>query len=117
MTADTPQRLETAHVLFLDIVGYTKYPIDDQTRMIRQLGTIVKKTPEFQRAKQPEELIRLHAGDGMALVFFGGPEWPVGCAVSIARAIRDEALDLELRMGVHSGAVYRLADMAGNPIV
>ena len=96
---DLPQQLETAHVLFLDIVGYTRYRIDEQTRWIRQLGAIVKQTPEFQRAKQPEELIRLHAGDGMALVFFADPERPVRCALSIARAIRDEVPELELRMG------------------
>src|SRR5947209_14812940 len=113
---DNPQQLETAHVLFLDIVGYTRYGMDEQTRWIRQLGAVVKQTPEFQRAKQPEELIRLHAGDGMALVFFGGPEWPAGCAMSIARALRNQVPDLKLRMGVHSGAVYRLLDMAGNPI-
>lgn len=114
---DSPQKLETAHVLFLDIVGYTRYAMDEQTRWIRQLGALVKQTPEYQRSKQPEELIRLHAGDGMALVFFRGVECPVGCAMSIARTIRDEHPELKLRMGVHSGPVYRLQDMAGSPIV
>lgn len=118
MTETTPQELlETAHVLFLDIVGYTRYPVDEQKALIRLLGSVVKQSPEFQRATQPDKLIRLHSGDGMALVFFTGPEWPVGCAISISRALREEAPHVGVRMGIHTGAVYRLLDMSGTPIV
>src|SRR5207247_8092399 len=95
--------LETAHVLFLDIVGYTTYLVDEQKGLVRLLGTVVRQTPEFQRARQPEELIRLHTGDGMALVFFTGPEWPVGCALGVARALRKEAPHIRMRMGIHTG--------------
>lgn len=104
--------LETAHVLFMDIVGYSKLLIDQQKEALRKLQQIVLATSECCQAK-PENLIRLPTGDGMALVFFGDPEAPVRCAIEISRALRDQA-GIELRMGVHSGLVYHLADINTN---
>jgi serine/threonine protein kinase len=104
--------LETAHVLFMDIVGYSKLLIDQQQESVRKLQEVVLATNECcQTAK--ENLIRLPTGDGMALVFFGDPEAPVRCAIEISRALRDQA-GIELRMGVHSGLVSHMADINTN---
>ncbi len=104
--------LETAHVLFMDIVGYSKLLIDQQKEALRKLQQIVLATRECCQTK-PENLIRLPTGDGMALVFFGDPEAPVRCAIDIGRALREQG-NIELRMGVHSGLVYHLADINTN---
>lgn len=104
--------LETAHVLFMDIVGYSKLLIDQQKEALRQLQQIVLATRECCQAKA-ENLIRLPTGDGMALVFFGDPEAPVRCAIDISRALREQGA-IELRMGVHSGLVYHIADINTN---
>lgn len=104
--------LETAHVLFMDIVGYSKLLIDQQKESLRKLQEIVLATEECKRATK-DNLIRLPTGDGMALVFFGDPEAPVRCAVEISRALRENT-DIELRMGVHSGLVYHIADINMN---
>jgi class 3 adenylate cyclase len=104
--------LETAHVLFMDIVGYSKLLMDQQKEGLRKLQEVVLATDECRRA-QKDNLIRLPTGDGMALVFFGDPEAPVRCAVEISRALRAQ-LDIELRMGVHSGLVYHIADINTN---
>ncbi len=105
-----PQRLEIAHVLFADIVGYSRLPMDQQTRLLRQLQDIVRSTREFQDAISRDQLITLPTGDGMALVFFGSPEDPVRCALDISRALGAQP-ELKLRMGVHSGPVFRVADI------
>lgn len=105
--------LETAHVLFVDIVGYSKFLIDRQTESVRRLQEIVLATDECRRAGKGKTLIRLPTGDGMALVFFGDPEAPVKCAIEISRALRDQP-SFELRMGVHSGLVYHMADINTN---
>ncbi len=105
--------LETAHVLFMDIVGYSKMLIDDQPAYLQKLQGIVRKTEEFQRAQAVNQLIRLPTGDGMALVFFGDPEAPIRCALEISRALKEHP-EIELRMGVHSGLVYRMADINTN---
>lgn len=110
---DDGPSLQTAHVLFMDIVGYSKLLIDQQTESLRKLQQLVQATNEFRRAEKDQCLIRLPTGDGMALVFFGDPEAPVRCAVEVSRALKD--LDgFELRMGVHSGLVYRVADINTN---
>jgi serine/threonine protein kinase len=105
--------LETAHVLFTDIVGYTKLLIDQQTERLRKLQEIVLATDECRRARPDKDLIRLPTGDGMALVFFGDPEAPVRCAIEISRALKAQT-GIELRMGVHSGLVYHIADINTN---
>lgn len=105
--------LETANVLFTDIVGYSKLLIEDQTEQLAQLQAVVRNTEEFTRAEEVNQLLRLPTGDGMALVFFGDPEAPLRCALEISHALR-ESPGLELRMGIHSGLVYRVADINTN---
>ena len=105
--------LETAHVLFMEIIGYSKLLLDQQTDRLRKLQEIVLATEECKRVRKGKDLIRLPSGDGMALVFFGDPEAPVKCACEISRALRSQP-DLGLRMGVHSGLVHHLADINTN---
>src|ERR1700691_4220841 len=105
--------LEIAHVLFTDIVGYSKLPMDEQEQLLMHLQDAVRQTPEFARAESSEELIRLPTGDGMDLVFFRNPEAPVRCALELSRALRNYP-EIKLRMGVHSGPVYRVADINAN---
>ncbi len=109
----TVQVPETAHVLFTDIVGYSKLLIDEQPVCLQKLQGIVGKTEDFGRTQRTNQLIRLPTGDGIALVFFGDPEAPVRCALEIARALKD-CPELQLRMGVHSGLVYRTSDINTN---
>lgn len=108
-----PIPLETAHVLFIDVVGYSKLMIDQQTQRLQRLQDIVRGTKEFQRAQARDQLIRLPTGDGMALVFFGDLVAPVRCALEVSRALRSHS-EIELRMGVHTGTVYRIADINMN---
>lgn len=105
--------LEIAHVLFMDVVGYSKLPVDQQQAVLSRLQAAVCSTPSFARSRDSDRLIRLPTGDGMALVFFEDPEEPVRCAVELAHALRS-ARDVQLRMGVHSGPVYRVADINAN---
>src|SRR5437899_1776315 len=98
--------LEIAHVLFLDIVGYSRLPMDQQEEGLRQLQELV-------RAAVSDQLIRLPTGDGMALVFFGDAEAPARCALELGRGLRSRP-GLELRMGIHTGPVYRVADINAN---
>lgn len=106
--------LETAHVLFTDIVGYTTLLIDQQTNCLRKLQEIVTATEEFRRAREERDLIRIPTGDGMALAFFDDPEAPVRCAMQISQAMRQSSCDFNLRMGIHSGLVYHIADINMN---
>jgi serine/threonine protein kinase/tetratricopeptide (TPR) repeat protein len=105
--------LEFAHVLFMDIVAYSKLPMDRQQEIIRQLRKAVRGTTEFEQAQARNELIRLPTGDGMALVFFNDPEAPVRCALELSRALRGQP-EIPLRMGIHSGPVYRVPDINAN---
>ena len=115
--SDSPSKptrtLEIAHVLFTDIVGYSKLPMDEQEELLMQLQEAVRQTSEFARAEVADELIRLPTGDGMALVFFRDAEAPVRCALELSQALRNHP-DLKLRMGIHSGPVYRVADINAN---
>jgi class 3 adenylate cyclase len=106
-------RLEIAHVLFTDIVGYSKLPMDEQTVTLERLNQLVRETREFRRAEANDQLIRLPTGDGMALVFFGDAESALRCALEVSRALRAQP-ELQLRMGVHTGPVYRVADINTN---
>jgi TolB-like protein len=102
--------LEIAHVLFIDVVGYSKLLVNEQRAVIEQLNQIVRKTPQVRKSDAAGKLIRLPAGDGMALVFFQTPEEPVQCAMEIARALKNRPR-IEVRMGVHSGPVDQIKDV------
>ena len=104
------QDVETAHVLFMDIVGYSKLLIDDQTRQLQKLQEIVIATNECRQVRAAADLIRLPTGDGLALVFFKDPEAPVRTAVEIGRALHANP-EINLRMGIHSGFVNRIDDI------
>ncbi len=102
--------LEIAHVLFIDIVGYSKLAIDEQTAAVAQLSQIVKATEHFRSAEAAGKLTRIPTGDGMALVFFNSPEAPVRCALEICHGSKDQP-HLGLRMGIHSGPVNTVTDV------
>jgi len=105
-------QLEIAHVLFIDIVGYSKLSINEQSVAVDELTQIVRATEQFQKAEASERLIKIATGDGMALVFYTSPEAPVRCAVELSRALKDHP-QLGLRMGVHSGPVSGVIDVTG----
>lgn len=108
-----PLRLEMAHVLFMDIVGYSKLPMDHQEAVLSTLKSVVSTAPEFLRAEASHEMIRLPTGDGMALVFFHDAESAARCALEVTRALKSHP-EVPLRMGLHSGPVYRIADINAN---
>src|SRR5207245_10581339 len=103
-------QLEIAHVLFIDIVGYSKLSISDQHAAVEELNQIVRASEQFQRAEAPSRSIKIPTGDGMALVFYTSPEAPAQCAVEISRALKEHP-PLQLRMGIHSGPVSGVADV------
>src|ERR1700746_1208643 len=102
--------LEIAHVLFIDVVGYSKLLVNEQREVVERLNQIVRKTPQFRKSEAAGKLIRIPVGDGMALVFFQTPEEPVQCALEIARALKNQPR-IQLRMGVHSGPVDQIKDV------
>src|SRR2546430_4806762 len=102
-------RLEIGHVLFLDIVGYSKALTDEQQELVDRLNQAVRGSEEFQKAASADRLIKIPTGDGMALIFYNSPEQPVNCAVEISRALRNSPLPV--RMGVHSGPVSAVTDL------
>jgi TolB-like protein/Flp pilus assembly protein TadD len=112
MPAESPANfeLEIAHVLFMDVIGYSKFLINEQREILDELNQIVRGTAEFQNADAAGKLIRLPAGDGMALAFFTNPEAPVKCALEICDALQNHPR-IQLRMGVHSGPVSRVTDV------
>src|SRR5438132_6601327 len=103
-------QLEIAHVLFMDVVGFSKFLINDQTEILEQLNQLVRETPHFREAEAAGKLIRLSTGDGMALVFSNSPEAPVECALEISKALKMYP-QIRLRMGVHSGPVNAVSDV------
>ena len=104
--------LEIAHVLFIDIVGYSKLSINEQRAAVDELNEIVRTSEQFQKAEASDRLIKIPTGDGMALVFYTSVEAPVHCAVEINRAAKEHPR-LQLRMGVHSGPVSGVIDVTG----
>src|SRR2546430_9434269 len=102
--------LETAHILFLDVVGYSKLLVNEQRDVVQQLNHAVRNAPQFQKSDSTGKLIRIPSGDGMALVFFQTPEEPVHCAMEIAKALKSQP-QIRLRMGVHSGPVDQIKDV------
>src|SRR5436190_5501466 len=105
-------RLEIGHVLFMDLVGYSKLLLDEQRELSQHLTEIVCSTEQVLAAETADKLIRLPTGDGMALVFFNSPEAPVQCAVEIAKKLKQYP-QLKLRMGIHSGPVNEVRDVNG----
>src|SRR5204862_5265667 len=103
-------QLEIAHVLFIDIVGYSKLSISDQHAAVEELNRIVRASEQFQRAEAASRLTRIPTGDGMALAFYTSPEAPAQCAVDISRALKEHPR-LQLRMGIHSGPVGGIVDV------
>src|SRR3989449_9746497 len=103
-------QLEIAHVLFIDIVGYSKLSINAQRAAIDELTQAVRASEQFQNAEAGARLIKIPTGDGMALVFYKSPEEPVECALEISRALKGHR---PLRMGVHSGPVSGVIDVNG----
>src|SRR6266404_1266191 len=102
--------LEIAHVLFIDVVGYSSFRTDEQTAIVVELNQIVRDTPHFRSAEAAGKLIRIPAGDGMALVFSNSPEAPVQCALELCEALRGHE-QIHVRMGIHSGPVNSVADV------
>jgi class 3 adenylate cyclase len=105
-------RLETAHVLFMDIVGYSRLTTDEQSEALQELNQIVRNTEAARDAESAEQLTILPTGDGMALVFTGSVEEPAECALEISHALRAQP-SLPVRMGIHSGPVHQVKDATG----
>src|ERR1700745_3498367 len=103
-------QLEIAHVLFIDIVGYSKLSINEQHAAVEQLNQIVRGSEQFQRAEAASRLLKIPTGDGMSLVFYTSPEAPAQCAVEICSALKEHPR-LQLRMGIHSGPVSGVVDV------
>src|SRR5256712_1508466 len=103
-------QLEIAHVLFIDIVGYSKLSINEQRAAIDELNEVVRASEQFQKAEASDRLIKIPTGDGMALVFYTSPEAPAQCAIEVSRILKEHPR-LQLRMGVHSGPVSGVIDV------
>ena len=112
MSAETKKEIqfEIAHVLFIDIVGYSKLSINEQRAAVDELTEIVRATEQFQKAEAADRLIKIATGDGMVLVFYTSSEAPVRCAVELSRALKDHP-QLRVRMGIHSGPVSGVVDV------
>jgi TolB-like protein/class 3 adenylate cyclase/Tfp pilus assembly protein PilF len=112
MSAEVKKEIELqiAHVLFMDIVGYSKRLINEQRALVNTLNQVVRRTGEFRNAEAAGRLIKISTGDGMALVFYNSPEAPAKCALEISRALKEHP-ELHLRMGVHSGPVSGVIDV------
>jgi len=109
-------KFEIGHVLFIDIVGYSKLLINEQSEQIQTLKEIVRGTEQFRIAEAEGKLLRLPTGDGGALVFRNSPEAPVRCALEITKELQKhpgskEKPQLRLRMGIHSGPVNEVTDL------
>src|ERR1700720_1268709 len=114
-------KFEIGHVLFIDVVGYSKLLITGQSEQIQKLREIVRGTEQFRAAEAEGRLLRLPTGDGGALVFRTSAEAPVMCALEISKALKNHP-EIHVRMGIHSGPVNEVtdlneqADMAGADI-
>src|ERR1700757_1663885 len=104
-------RLEIGHVLFIDLVGYSKLLIEEQKERLRQLTDIVLATSQVAKSID-EQLVRLPTGDGMALVFRNSAEEPAQCALEMTQALKAHP-DIAVRMGIHSGPVSEVTDVSG----
>src|SRR5256886_14080713 len=104
------KRMEIAHVLFMDIVGYSTRLTDEQQALVDELNQIVRSSDEFNKAAAAKRLMKIPTGDGMALIFYNSPEQPVECALEISHALKHHP-GLPVRMGVHSGPVSAVTDV------
>jgi len=102
--------LEIAHLLLIDVVGYSKLLVNEQIELLQELNQIVRSTESFRRAEASGELIRVPTGDGMALLFFRSPEEPARCALESSRELKNHP-HIKVRMGIHSGPVNRTTDV------
>ncbi|MGZ5544416.1 MAG: hypothetical protein ACXWIU_07055, partial [Limisphaerales bacterium] len=112
MSTEHPSDLkfEIGHVLFIDIVGYSKLLINEQSEQIQKLKEIVRGTEQVRLAEAEGKLLRLPTGDGGALVFRTSPEAPVLCALEIAKDLKKHP-ELQVRLGIHSGPVNEVTDL------
>jgi len=102
---------EIAHILFMDIVEHSQKARHSQGQLVDYLNAIVRRTEDFRRAQADHRLISRTTGDGMALIFFRDPEAPARCAIQIVKALKNQK-EITLRMGIHSGIVYRNVNLA-----
>src|SRR5207248_2209313 len=112
MPAEVKKEIELAiaHVLFLDIVGYSKLSVNEQHARVEELNQIVRLSEQFQKAEAANRILKIPTGDGMALVFYKSPEEPAQCAFEISRVLKDNQR-LQIRMGIHSGPVSGVVDV------
>src|SRR5205814_6903325 len=110
MSSEAEVKLEIGHVLFVDIVGYSKLLIHEQTEQLQKLREVARGNEQFRAAEAEGKLLRLPTGDGGALVFRDSPEAPVACALEIGKALKNHP-DLRVRMGIHSGPVKEVTDL------
>src|SRR5947199_9468394 len=103
-------KFEMGHVLFIDIVGYSQFLINEQSEQVQMLKEIVHGTEQFRLAEAEGKLLRLPTGDGGALVFRTTPEAPALCALEISKALKSHP-ELHVRMGIHSGPVNEVTDL------
>src|SRR4029453_23675 len=99
-----------AHILLIDVVGYSKLLVNEEIEVLQELNRIVRSTDCFRAAEARGQLVRLPTGDGMALLFFFNLEEPVRCALEITEALKDRP-NIQVRMGIHSAPVNRLIDV------
>ena len=102
--------LEIAHLLLIDVVGYSKLLVNEQIELLQELNQIVRRSESFRAAEASGKLMRVPTGDGMALLFFHSPEEPVRCALEISHSLKDHPR-IQVRMGVHSGPVSQVTDV------
>ena len=102
--------LEIAHLLLIDVVGYSKLLMNEQIELLQELNRVVRSSKAFRAAEEAGKLIRLPTGDGMALVFFRSPEEPVQCALEISAGLKEHP-EIRVRMGIHSGPINQITDV------
>src|SRR5438105_12864339 len=111
MPTDVPPRFRIGHGPFIDVVGYSKLLVNDQTRLVRRLNELVQATEQVRLASKKNKLLRIATGDGMALVFRDSPESPVRCALELSQALKKETSPIPVRMGIHSGLLNEVMDV------
>jgi len=114
---EVDQEMEIAHILCVQIAEFASLPINEQTTALQCLSAAVNGASAIQSAQRNQQLIGLASGDGMSLAFFGSPESPLRSAIAIATAVRPTPLSGRLRMGIHTGPVFRMRDMQGRDSV